>query len=177
VADPGGPARGVERGAWRGRRGGGLATACCGRRTHADQLRQGARPPWFKTRARPLIIDGHPALVARARGADGAHSCGHRGHSRPRSARSSPTASRAAGASGPRHDAMARGQSAALTTSCSASRTSTSAGHPLEAILERIAWWSEVFEIPCVGLCRPLRRDRAARGGGSRLCRRRRLDL
>ena len=94
------------------------------------------------------MLDGHAELVARA-GADGAHLTGITefteaiGQLKP---------DRIAGAGGlaTRHDAMlvaeqgadyvmfgepdAEGQRPALAT-----------------IEERVAWWAEVFEIPCVG--------------------------
>ena len=36
----------------------------------------------------------------------------------------------------------------APTTSCSASRTA--AGRRFDAVLERVAWWTEMFQVPCV---------------------------
>ena len=65
--------------------------------------------------------------------------------------------------------------SAAPTTSCSASPTPAGSRPSFDAILERVAWWAEVFEIPCVGFAGDARGDRAAGGRGRRFRRRRRL--
>jgi thiamine-phosphate pyrophosphorylase len=93
-----------------------------------------------------LILDGHPHLVARA-GADGAHLSGIDALS---SALAILKPDRIAGAGGlpTRHDAMVAGERGAdyvMFGEPGATRP------PLAAILERIAWWAEVFEIPCVG--------------------------
>ena len=39
----------------------------------------------------------------------------------------------------------------ARTTCCSASPTPTASGPRLEAIAERLQWWDELFEPPCIG--------------------------
>jgi thiamine-phosphate pyrophosphorylase len=95
-----------------------------------------------------LLLDGHAALAARA-GADGAHLTGidaftAEGQSlRP---------ARIAGCGGlaTRHDAMLAGERGAdyvmFGEPDGAGRRPS-----FEAILQRIEWWAELFEIPCVG--------------------------
>lgn len=94
------------------------------------------------------LLDGYPELVARA-GADGAHLTGVAAlgealaHLKP---------DRIAGVGGlaTRHDAMVAGEAGADYVLF---------GEPdplgrrpaAEAITERLEWWAELFEIPCVG--------------------------
>lgn len=94
-----------------------------------------------------LILDGHPELVARA-GADGAHLTGMDAFA---SAVGTLKPDRIAGAGGfeTRHDAMLaaeRGADYILFGEPDAD------GHrpTLASVCERVSWWSEVFEIPCV---------------------------
>ena len=90
-----------------------------------------------------LILDGHPQLVARS-GADGAHLSGiaaledAAGMLKP---------DRIAGAGGleSRHDAMTAAESGADYV-----MFGDNARPSLEALIERVAWWAEVFETPCV---------------------------
>lgn len=95
-----------------------------------------------------LLLSGHETLVARA-GADGAHLTGIASfteaieHLKPE---------RIAGAGGlvSRHDAMfaaERGADYVMFGEPDATETRPT----LSAIEERIAWWAEIFEIPCVG--------------------------
>ena len=95
-----------------------------------------------------LLLDGHPEIAARA-GVDGAHLTGTEaliaavGTLKP---------DRIAGAGGlhSRHDAMLAGESGAdYVMFGEPDRRGNRA--PFEAILERIRWWAEVFEPPCVG--------------------------
>jgi thiamine-phosphate pyrophosphorylase len=94
-----------------------------------------------------LILDGHPELVARA-GADGAHLTGMDAFA---SAVGRLKPDRIVGAGGfeTRHDAMLaaeRGADYILFGEPDAD------GHrpTLASVCERVSWWSEVFEIPCV---------------------------
>jgi thiamine-phosphate pyrophosphorylase len=94
-----------------------------------------------------LIVDGHPEIVARA-GADGCHLSDV---SALRSAAAAIKPARILGAGGlkTRHDAMSAGEAGADYVMF---------GEPdadglrpsFAAIVERVAWWAEVFEIPCV---------------------------
>jgi thiamine-phosphate pyrophosphorylase len=95
-----------------------------------------------------LLLDGRAELAARA-GADGAHLTGIEaltaaiGALRPE---------RIAGAGGlkSRHDAMLAGEANADYVMFGEpdrhGRTP-----PFPAVIERISWWAEVFEVPCVG--------------------------
>jgi thiamine-phosphate pyrophosphorylase len=95
-----------------------------------------------------LLLDGHPELAARS-GADGAHLA-------PIDALTTalPTLKpdRIAGAGGlrSRHDAMLAGEAGADYVMFG--EPDRKGGRPpLAAIEERLAWWSELFEAPCVG--------------------------
>ena len=95
-----------------------------------------------------LLLDGHSELTARA-GADGAHLFGIAaltaaiGALRP---------DRIAGAGGlrSRHDAMLAGEAAADYVMFG-DPDRRGGRPPLEAVTERLTWWSELFELPCVG--------------------------
>jgi thiamine-phosphate pyrophosphorylase len=95
-----------------------------------------------------LLIDGHAELVARA-GADGAHLTGI---AAMEDALPSLKPERIAGVGGlaTRHDSMAAGEAGAdyvLFGEPDARGQRPSA----EAIAERLQWWDELFEPPCVG--------------------------
>jgi thiamine-phosphate pyrophosphorylase len=95
-----------------------------------------------------LLLDGHVELVARA-GADGAHLAGIRAMEE---ALPSLKPDRIAGVGGlaTRHDAMEAGEAGAdyvLFGEPDARGQRPSA----EAIAERLQWWAELFEPPCVG--------------------------
>jgi thiamine-phosphate pyrophosphorylase len=95
-----------------------------------------------------LLIDGHAELVARA-GADGAHLTGI---AAMEDALPSLKPKRIAGVGGlaTRHDSMAAGEAGAdyvLFGEPDARGQRPSA----EAIAERLQWWDELFEPPCVG--------------------------
>ena len=95
-----------------------------------------------------LLLDGHPEIAARA-GVDGAHLTGTEALS---AAVGTLKPDRIAGAGGlhSRHDAMLAGESGAdYVMFGEPDRRGNRA--PFEAILERIRWWAEVFEPPCVG--------------------------
>jgi thiamine-phosphate pyrophosphorylase len=95
-----------------------------------------------------LLLDGHVELVARG-GADGAHL---NGIAAMEDALPSLKPDRIAGVGGlaTRHDSMAAGESGADYVlfgepDANGQRPST------EAIAERLQWWAELFEPPCVG--------------------------
>jgi thiamine-phosphate pyrophosphorylase len=110
-----------------------------------------ARP--IHTAGAALILDGHPEFVARSV-ADGAHLTGvdilkaEIGQLKP---------DRIAGAGGlrTRHDAMLAAELGAdYVMFGEPSGSGTNPG--FAAVLERVAWWSEVFEVPCVGFANSL---------------------
>ena len=95
-----------------------------------------------------LLLDGHVELVARA-GADGAHLTGIEAME---DALPTLKPDRIAGVGGltTRHDSMAAGEAGAdyvLFGEPDASGQRPS----VEAITERLQWWAELFEPPCVG--------------------------
>src|ERR1700680_245552 len=95
-----------------------------------------------------LLLDGHVELVARA-GADGAHLTGIRAMEE---ALPSLKPDRIAGVGGlaTRHDSMEAGEAGAdyvLFGEPDARGVRPS----VEAIAERLEWWAELFEPPCVG--------------------------
>jgi len=95
-----------------------------------------------------LILDGHPGIVARG-GADGAHLDGVTAYE---AAAGDLQPDRIAGAGGlnTRHDAMLVAEAGAdyvMFGEPDADNERPS----FDAVVERISWWSEVFEAPCVG--------------------------
>jgi thiamine-phosphate pyrophosphorylase len=95
-----------------------------------------------------LLLEGRADLVARA-GADGAHLAGI---DRFRAAVGSLKPDRIAGCSGlaSRHDAMSAAEAGADYVMFG--EPDPGGRRPsFEAIRERVTWWAEVFEIPCVG--------------------------
>ncbi len=107
-----------------------------------------------------LLLDGRPELVARA-GADGAHLTGI---AALEAALPVLKPDRIAGAGGlaSRHDAMVaaeRGADYVMFGEPSSFRPPQAAEGrpragrrpPLDAIVERIAWWAELFQPPCIG--------------------------
>jgi thiamine-phosphate pyrophosphorylase len=107
-----------------------------------------ALAPVIQNNDAALLLDGHVELVARA-GADGAHLTGIEAM---QEALPSLKPDRIAGVGGltTRHDSMAAGEAGADYVlfgepGASAQRPS------VEAIAERLGWWAELFEPPCVG--------------------------
>ena len=105
-----------------------------------------------------LLLGGHADLVGRA-GADGAHLTGIEALT---AALPSLKGERIAGAGGlfSRHDAMLAGEAGAdyvmfgEPTPARSRGGETAPGErrpPFPAVIERVAWWAELFEIPCVG--------------------------
>lgn len=94
-----------------------------------------------------LLLDGRAELVARG-GADGAHLSGIKPFS-DALATLKPVRIAGCGGLASRHDAMLAAEQGAdyvmFGDAIEGHRAS------FEAILERVAWWEEVFEVPCVG--------------------------
>jgi thiamine-phosphate pyrophosphorylase len=111
-------------------------------------LRIKALAPAVQDSGAALLIEGNPELVARA-GADGAHLTGIEAL---QEALPTLKPNRIAGAGGliTRHDSMTAGEAGAdyvLFGEPDATGQRPSAG----AIAERLQWWAELFEPPCVG--------------------------
>jgi thiamine-phosphate pyrophosphorylase len=107
-----------------------------------------ALAPAIQQRGAAVLLDGHVELVARA-GADGAHLIGIEAME---DALPSLKPDRIAGVGGlaTRHDSMAAGELGVdyvLFGEPDAGGKRPSA----EAIAERLQWWAELFEPPCVG--------------------------
>jgi len=101
-----------------------------------------------------LLIDGRPELVARA-GADGAHLTGIEAL---RGALHTLKPDRIAGAGGlrSRHDAMLAGETEAdYVMFGEPEREAAGQGRgknpSFPAVEERVAWWAELFQPPCIG--------------------------
>jgi thiamine-phosphate pyrophosphorylase len=112
-----------------------------------------ALAPTVQNRGAALLLDGHPDLVARA-GADGSHLSGIEALG---SAIATLKPARIAGCGGleTRHEAMVAAEAGADYVMFG--EPDTSGGRPaFEAIAQRVAWWAEVFEIPCVGFAATL---------------------
>jgi thiamine-phosphate pyrophosphorylase len=104
--------------------------------------------PIVQNKGAALLIAGHAEIAARA-GADGAHLTGIEAL---QAALGSLRPARIAGCGGltTRHDAMLAAEAGAdyvmLGEPDARNRRPS-----FDAILERVEWWAEVFEIPCVG--------------------------
>ena len=111
-----------------------------------------ALAPTIQNPGAALLLDGHLELVARA-GADGAHV----GIEQMTDALEQMKPDRIVGVGGlqSRHDSMLAGEAGADyllfgEVDAEGHRPST------EAIAERLEWWAEVFESPCVGYAQTL---------------------
>jgi len=95
-----------------------------------------------------LLVDGYPEIVARA-GADGAHLTGVTALT---AALDTLKPDRIAGAGGlhSRHDAMLAGEAGADYVMFG-EPDRLGGRPPLDALVERLEWWAEVFQPPCVG--------------------------
>ncbi|HEY8136803.1 MAG TPA: thiamine phosphate synthase, partial [Methylocystis sp.] len=98
-----------------------------------------------------LLIDGSPALALEA-GADGAHVGGVGAPLKDAIKRLSPRYIVGAGALATRDDAMTAGESGADYVLLGEDAA------PLDApaLLERVRWWAEIFNTPCVAFARSL---------------------
>jgi thiamine-phosphate pyrophosphorylase len=114
--------------------------------------------PMIQGKGAALLLDGHVDLVARA-GADGAHLSGL---SAFEEALPTLKPDRIAGVGGlaTRHDSMI---SAELGADYVLFGEPDAKGHrpAVEAICERLAWWDELFEPPCVGFAGSIEEVRA----------------
>jgi len=111
-----------------------------------------------------LILDGHPGIVARG-GADGAHLTGIAAFE---DAVRSLKPDRIAGAAGlkTRHDAMLaaeRGADYVMFGEPDENNTRPA----FDAIVERVSWWAEVFEAPCVAYAASLDETEALAQAGA----------
>ncbi len=104
--------------------------------------------PPIQDRGVAVLLDGHAELVARA-GADGAHLTGIEAMEE---ALPSLQPDRIAGVGGlkTRHDSMAAGEAGADYV-LFGDPDSPGQRPSVEAIAERLQWWDELFEPPCVG--------------------------
>jgi thiamine-phosphate pyrophosphorylase len=107
-----------------------------------------ALAPAIQNAGAALLLDGHAELVARS-GADGAHLCGV---AELEEALPSLKPDRIAGVGGlpTRHDAMTAAELGADYVLFGEPDALGRRPSP-EAIAERLEWWAELFEPPCVG--------------------------
>ena len=109
--------------------------------------------PTVQAKGAALLLDGHPDLAARA-GADGAHLSGLEAF---QAALPTLKPERIAGCGGleTRHEAMVAAEAGADYVMFG--EPDASGRRPsFDAIAQRVAWWAEVFEIPCVGFAASL---------------------
>ena len=112
--------------------------------TLADDVKRIA--PLVQGKDIALILDGYPDLAVQT-GADGAHLSGIERFTAAVGVLK-PQCIAGAGGLRTRHDAMLAGEAGADYVMFG----DPHGGRPaLEAIVERIAWWAELFEVPCVG--------------------------
>jgi thiamine-phosphate pyrophosphorylase len=116
-----------------------------------------ALAPVIQRAGTAVVLEGHPEIVARA-GADGAQLAGPEAFE---AARATLKPDRIAGAAGlvTRHDAMVAAETGADYV-LFGEPDGDGRRPPFEATVERIGWWAEVFEMPCVGFAADL--DEAA---------------
>ncbi len=107
-----------------------------------------AAAPGVQAAGAALLLDSRPAIVARA-GADGAHLAG------PEALQAAlptlkPNLIAGAGGLHSRHEAMVAAEAGADYVMFG--EPDPAGQHPSrDAVVDRVAWWAEVFEIPCVG--------------------------
>ncbi len=107
-----------------------------------------ALAPAIQSTGAALLIDGHPDIVARA-GADGAHLTGIAALEESLPALK-PDRIAGAGGLSTRHDSMRAGELGADYV-LFGERDAHGRRPSPDAINERLAWWAELFEPPCVG--------------------------
>jgi thiamine-phosphate pyrophosphorylase len=111
-----------------------------------------------------LLLDGRPELVPRT-GADGAHLAGTDAL-KAALRRLKPGHIAGAGAFRDRHDAMVAGEAGADYVMFG--EPDAAGWRPsLGAVLDRVAWWAELFEIPCVAYARQLDEIEALAAAGA----------
>jgi thiamine-phosphate pyrophosphorylase len=111
-----------------------------------------------------LLLDGHAALVGRAE-ADGAHLAGTDAL-RAATAALKPKYIAGCGALAARHDAMLAGE---LGADYVMFGEPDADGHrpALDAVIERVAWWAEIFQVPCVAYAARIDEVAALAGAGA----------
>jgi thiamine-phosphate pyrophosphorylase len=153
-----------------------LAAALAGAEVAAVLLRLAARDergliniaktlaPIVQNAGAALLIAGHPDIVARV-GADGAHLIGIEAFN---AAQAALRPERIAGCGGliTRHDAMLAAEAGAEYVLFG---EPDQAGHrpSFEAVAERVSWWAEIFEPPCVGFAATLAEVAALAAAGA----------
>ncbi|HEY6255286.1 MAG TPA: thiamine phosphate synthase [Xanthobacteraceae bacterium] len=112
-----------------------------------------ALTPLVQKTGAALLLAGHPDIVARV-GADGAHLTGIDAFM---AAQAALRPERIAGCGGlaTRHDAMLAAEAGADYVLFG---EPDQVGHrpAFEAVAERVTWWAEIFELPCVGFAATL---------------------
>ncbi|HML14856.1 MAG TPA: thiamine phosphate synthase [Xanthobacteraceae bacterium] len=127
-----------------------------------EQVR--AIAPAIQDRGVALLIEGHPESVEPA-GADGAHVIGMAALETALSALK-PRYIVGCGGLGSRHDAMVAGERGADYVMFG--EPDADGRRPaFAAVLDRVAWWAELFEIPCVGWAMNLDEVAALAGAGA----------
>jgi thiamine-phosphate pyrophosphorylase len=131
-------------------------------RTLINRIRHIA--PLVQEAGAALLVDGRPDLVARS-GADGAHVSGV---GQLQTVRGSLPADRIVGVGGlrTRHDAMTAGEGGADYVMFGEPDLET-IGPPPEAVVERTAWWAEIFEPACVAYAADFQTAAALAGVGA----------
>ena len=123
-----------------------------------------ALAPTVQDKGAALLIDGHPELAARA-GADGAHLTGIAAL-KDALATLKPARIAGCGDLASRHDAMLAAEAGADYVMFG--EPDAGGRRPaFAAIAERVAWWAEVFEIPCVGFAGSLDEVEALAAAGA----------
>ncbi len=122
-----------------------LRLAPADERTLINRIKEIA--PMVQERGAALLIDGHAGLAARA-GTDGAHATGIPAVQEAIAALK-PERIVGAGGLASRHDAMLAAEAGADYVMFGES-DATGSRPSFEAIRERVEWWAELFEIPCV---------------------------
>jgi thiamine-phosphate pyrophosphorylase len=114
-------------------------------RTQINRVKAVGSP--IQSEGAAVIVEGHPEIVAHG-GADGAHLSGIENF-QAGAPRLKPDRIAGAGGLHTRHDAMTAAESGADYVMFG--EPDDSGKRPsLDAVIERVSWWSEVFEIPCV---------------------------
>jgi thiamine-phosphate pyrophosphorylase len=123
-----------------------LRLAAADERSQINRVK--ALGPVIQDKGAALLIGGHADLVARA-GADGAHLTGMAAFNDSLQ-QLKPERIVGVGGLSTRHDAMIAAETGADYVMFG--EPGAAGERPgFEAIAERVAWWAEVFEIPCVG--------------------------
>ena len=104
--------------------------------------------PLVQDRGAALLLEGRPDIAVKA-GADGAH-FSRMEEFQAALATLKPDRIAGCGALTTRHDAMTAAEFGADYVMFG---ETDAGGHrpPFDAVLERVGWWAEVFEVPCIG--------------------------